>query len=1134
MEANATEFSSCSVWTGCWCLAVGHLRQCRGTERPVLESARGEGRDKEVRSFAMAASKPSTYLKGKSSLVSSTHGATDDSSRRRTSKSSVPRSPEGETTHPPQRNPSIGSSSDAARRGKSLPQQPSSAISNVSRSHLPTRKPPEKPLLTSHQSQRSPVTSTVKDRASKTSSSIPRATVSSKPVNSGDKATRSLRSGGNLPSVRGRIPGSAVPKKKEPTMAVPSTNEKPVIIAEQDRKEAQILAQEHEPEPVIITTEKGVEEAEIHVEEHKHELDVLTNQEQREPQIQVGKHESDSVVVAELDPNETRIDIEPTSTGDQQPDDTDDIVAEKVVEVIENYDSGQPEHKLNEDGNDYDQDKHKVHDNGNKELLQSSEEKPAAEINEEPQVEPCEIETTRAATEENEASVAEPNSCVSEGKSTAMAELSTATVKLDKKVIDEKGVESPTVMTFKKPAVMQGKKKETQMSNNVIEETRSKLLEKKKSKVRALVGAFETVMWWASSSSPSSPCPLRSIKACPDRHHPLGPVRLWAVDGGRLLDPFRFGCYELGCPLWTLADGALSSRVSFGIAPLSLSLFNPFPFGHPPSGVEHASVKLANQGVHVFAYEISIIFDFKICPTFLLDMDDRVGKRAVGEDSRSGIVFRDQNYNDRNIQYRNRLGLGAGHDTERGSLNGTQGKYKYARAPLRSVNCKAVAGRSSRSASTSSGCGRSFQEQQNQTLLRESTTPESSSKRDEIEDLINTDGQVSVENLNSDAERGMEGITHRNSIHVGKPTSQRLGSGAERYGLKSLSCKSISDVFPSDCPSSDFTHHRSVYAVRKRPSDGESSAARSKDTTASSRGGYAVSMHSGACSISSSRNQVMHQPVSRKTGNRPTLRDDSVSVRIQRDPIGESQMRLSVQGNDKSLRLHEPIVIPQQQRAQFSMPEVLAESSSRSSHAFNNSYRQPSSSIRTSRRRVVDHPPNNAMQMFFGLLEDRDGYRHLNMEGVAEVLLALEQIEQNEALTSEQLLMLETSLLFGELSFHDQHRDLRMDIDNMSYEELLALEEKIGTVSTALSEEQLCESLKRSIYGTTHLTVGISVCGAEEMKCSICQEEYVGEDEVGRLPCEHLYHATCVEQWLRQKNWCPICKSSALPSHKTG
>lgn len=82
---------------------------------------------------------------------------------------------------------------------------------------------------------------------------------------------------------------------------------------------------------------------------------------------------------------------------------------------------------------------------------------------------------------------------------------------------------------------------------------------------KSLIDGIRFRRWWASSSSPSSPCPLRSTEAWPDHHHPLGPVRLWAVDGGRLLDPFRFGC-----PLWTLADAALSSRVSSGIAPPSL------------------------------------------------------------------------------------------------------------------------------------------------------------------------------------------------------------------------------------------------------------------------------------------------------------------------------------------------------------------------------------------------------------------------------------------------------------------------------------------------------------------------------------------------------------------------------------
>ncbi|XP_072991904.1 uncharacterized protein [Typha latifolia] len=53
---------------------------------------------------------------------------------------------------------------------------------------------------------------------------------------------------------------------------------------------------------------------------------------------------------------------------------------------------------------------------------------------------------------------------------------------------------APVVVVVKKQETMQGMKKEAPKNNDVIEETRSKLMEKRKSKVKALVGAFETVM----------------------------------------------------------------------------------------------------------------------------------------------------------------------------------------------------------------------------------------------------------------------------------------------------------------------------------------------------------------------------------------------------------------------------------------------------------------------------------------------------------------------------------------------------------------------------------------------------------------------------------------------------------------
>jgi hypothetical protein len=46
------------------------------------------------------------------------------------------------------------------------------------------------------------------------------------------------------------------------------------------------------------------------------------------------------------------------------------------------------------------------------------------------------------------------------------------------------------------------------------------------------------------------------------------------------------------------------------------------------------------------------------------------------------------------------------------------------------------------------------------------------------------------------------------------------------------------------------------------------------------------------------------------------------------------------------------------------------------------------------------------------------------------------------------------------------------------------------------------------------------------------QEEYIEGDEIGRMKCEHQYHVCCIQEWLRLKNWCPICKASAVPSDK--
>ena len=80
-----------------------------------------------------------------------------------------------------------------------------------------------------------------------------------------------------------------------------------------------------------------------------------------------------------------------------------------------------------------------------------------------------------------------------------------------------------------------------------------------------------------------------------------------------------------------------------------------------------------------------------------------------------------------------------------------------------------------------------------------------------------------------------------------------------------------------------------------------------------------------------------------------------------------------------------------------------------------------------------------------------------------------------------------------ELGSGSYYPDDDVDVDEMSYEQLLELGEKIGKVSKGISEEQF-KNLERMICLTTE-------------QCSICQDNLVVGAECIRLRCSHMFDA---------------------------
>uniref|UniRef100_A0A1J3DU07 RING-type E3 ubiquitin transferase n=1 Tax=Noccaea caerulescens TaxID=107243 RepID=A0A1J3DU07_NOCCA len=129
----------------------------------------------------------------------------------------------------------------------------------------------------------------------------------------------------------------------------------------------------------------------------------------------------------------------------------------------------------------------------------------------------------------------------------------------------------------------------------------------------------------------------------------------------------------------------------------------------------------------------------------------------------------------------------------------------------------------------------------------------------------------------------------------------------------------------------------------------------------------------------------------------------------------------------------------------------------------------------------------------------------------------------HERFSSEGFMVVDRQQHYGSRNMLDHHRELRLDIDDMTYEELLALGERIGSVNTGLSNDAISSCLLETMYYPLYQT-------EEQSKCAICLEEYKEREELGKLKgCGHDYHGGCIKKWLSIKNTCPICKSPALP-----
>ncbi|KAF9613586.1 hypothetical protein IFM89_009256 [Coptis chinensis] len=102
------------------------------------------------------------------------------------------------------------------------------------------------------------------------------------------------------------------------------------------------------------------------------------------------------------------------------------------------------------------------------------------------------------------------------------------------------------------------------------------------------------------------------------------------------------------------------------------------------------------------------------------------------------------------------------------------------------------------------------------------------------------------------------------------------------------------------------------------------------------------------------------------------------------------------------------------------------------------------------------------------------------------------------------------------LCFQDTWEEV--DPYELSYEELVALGEVIGTESIGLSIDTIA-SLPLVTYKAQSNQDGSA------KQCVICWLEYEDEDTLTMLSCKHSYHSECINNWLKINKVCVVVVS---------
>lgn len=91
------------------------------------------------------------------------------------------------------------------------------------------------------------------------------------------------------------------------------------------------------------------------------------------------------------------------------------------------------------------------------------------------------------------------------------------------------------------------------------------------------------------------------------------------------------------------------------------------------------------------------------------------------------------------------------------------------------------------------------------------------------------------------------------------------------------------------------------------------------------------------------------------------------------------------------------------------------------------------------------------------------------------------------------------------------------------YEALWNLSERIGLAKARGLSKEVIDNIPSFRYSA-------SSRDSSNGNCVVCMSDYSKGEKLRRLPCNHDFHAKCIDRWLKNNRTCPVCREEVMES----